>query len=193
MEVGGGCLLSHCSLVFVPNLYVPSFPGGSAGKESACNAGDLSLIPGLGSSHGEGNSYPLQYSGLGNSMDCIIHGVAKSETRLSNFHFLSFLGVQGLWSENLITYFILWVGHLLRLDVMTSFIKYWWIDLCRFFKCWHIWLYNIRKITLVKITMKLTLGTCQAHNQFSSVQFSYSVVSHCLQPHGLQHAKPPCP
>ena len=44
-------------------------PGGSAGKESACNAGDLGSIPGLGSSSGEGNGYPLQYSGLENSMD----------------------------------------------------------------------------------------------------------------------------
>ena len=62
------------------------FPGGSAGKESACNAGDLGSIPGLGRSHGEGNGYPLQYSGLENSMDyTILHGVAKSWTRLSNF------------------------------------------------------------------------------------------------------------
>ena len=56
------------------------FPGGSAGKESACNAGDLSLIPGLGRYPGEGNGDPLQYSGLENSMNCIIHGVAKSLT-----------------------------------------------------------------------------------------------------------------
>ena len=56
------------------------FPGGSAGKESACNAGDLGLIPALGQSSGEGNGYPLQYSGLENSMDCIIHGVSKSRT-----------------------------------------------------------------------------------------------------------------
>ena len=63
------------------------FPGGSAGKESACNAGDLDLIPGLGGSPGEGKGYPLQYSGLQNSMDCIVHGVTKSQTQLSNFHF----------------------------------------------------------------------------------------------------------
>ena len=56
------------------------FPGGSADKESACNAGDLGLIPGLGRSPGEGNSYPLQYSGLENSMDSIVHGVTKSRT-----------------------------------------------------------------------------------------------------------------
>ena len=54
--------------------------GGSAGKESACYVGDLGSISGLGRSRGEGNSYPLQYSGLENSMDCIVHGVAESWT-----------------------------------------------------------------------------------------------------------------
>ena len=65
------------------------FPVGSGGKESACNVGDLGSIPGLGRSLGEGNGYPLQYSGLEKSMDCIIHGVAKSWTQLSDFHFTS--------------------------------------------------------------------------------------------------------
>ena len=60
---------------------------GSAGKESACNVGDLGLVPALGRSPGEGKGYPLQYSGLENSVDCIVHGVAKSRTQLSNFHF----------------------------------------------------------------------------------------------------------
>ena len=59
---------------------------GSAGKESACNAGRLGLIPGLGRSPGEGKGYPLQYSDLEISIDCIVHGVAKSRTRLSDFH-----------------------------------------------------------------------------------------------------------
>ena len=63
------------------------FPDGSAGKESAINAGDLGSIPELGRSPGEGKGYPLQYSGLENSMDCIVHEVAKSHTRLSDFHF----------------------------------------------------------------------------------------------------------
>ena len=58
-----------------------------AGKETACNAGDPGSIPGSGRSPGEGNSYPLQYSGLENSMDCIVHGVAKSWTQLSDFDF----------------------------------------------------------------------------------------------------------
>ena len=61
----------------------------SYGKESACNVGDLGLIPGLGRSPGEGKGYPLQYSDLENSMDCIDHGVAKSRKRLSNFHSLT--------------------------------------------------------------------------------------------------------
>ena len=56
------------------------FPGGSADKESTCNAGDMGSIPGLGRSSGEGNGYPLQYSGLENSMDCIVHGVTESDT-----------------------------------------------------------------------------------------------------------------
>ena len=69
------------------------FPGGSAGKESACNVEDLGLIPGLGRSPREGKDYPLQYSGLENSMDFIVHGVAKSQTQLSYFHF-HFSGVE---------------------------------------------------------------------------------------------------
>ena len=61
------------------NHYQP-LPGGSAGKESACNAGDLSSIPELGRSPEEEKGYPLQYFALENSMDCIVHGVAKSWT-----------------------------------------------------------------------------------------------------------------
>ena len=53
----------------------------SVGKESACNAGDLGLIPGLGRSPGEEKGYPLQYSGQENSTDCIVNGVAKSQTQ----------------------------------------------------------------------------------------------------------------
>ena len=56
------------------------FPGSSACKESTCNVEDLGLIPGLGRSPGEGSNYPLQYSSLENSMDCVVHGVAKSWT-----------------------------------------------------------------------------------------------------------------
>ena len=62
------------------------FPDSSVGKESACNTGDMGSIPGFGRSPGEGKGYPLQYSGLENSMDCIVHGIAKSWTRLNKFH-----------------------------------------------------------------------------------------------------------
>ena len=67
-------------------------PGGSDGKASACNVGDLGSIPGSGGSPGEGNGTPLQYSCLENSMEgeawwAAVHGVAKSRTRLSNFTF----------------------------------------------------------------------------------------------------------
>ena len=60
---------------------------GSQSKESACNAGDPDLIPGLGRSPGEGKGYPLQYFGLENSMGCIVRGVTKSRTGLNDFHF----------------------------------------------------------------------------------------------------------
>ena len=53
---------------------------GSAGKEAACNVGDLGSIPGLGRSPGEAKGYAIQYSGLENSLNCIVHGVAKSQT-----------------------------------------------------------------------------------------------------------------
>ena len=64
------------------------FACGSAGKESACNAGDLGSIPGLGKSPGEGKGYPFQYSGLENFMDCSPWGRKESDTaeRLSLTH-----------------------------------------------------------------------------------------------------------
>ena len=65
----------------LPTLVFLGFPGGSAGKESTCNVGDLSSIPGLGRSPGEGNGYPLQYSGVENSVDSIVHGVTESDLR----------------------------------------------------------------------------------------------------------------
>ena len=63
------------------------FPGVSAGKKSSCHAGDLGSIPGLGKSPGKGKGYAFQYSGLENSMGYTVHGVTKSQTQLSNFHF----------------------------------------------------------------------------------------------------------
>ena len=52
-----------------------------------CTARDLGLVPGLGRSSGEGKGYPFQYSGLENSMNCIVHGVSKSQTQPSDFYF----------------------------------------------------------------------------------------------------------
>ena len=65
---------------FLRKNYTFDFPCGSAGKEATCSAADLGSIPGLGRSPGEGKGYPLQYSGLENSMNCIVHGLAKSRT-----------------------------------------------------------------------------------------------------------------
>ena len=84
-----------CTPVFL------GFPGGSAGKESAWSAGDLGWISGLGRSPGEGKGYPFQYSGLENSTDCIVHGVTKSRTRLSNFHFTPALAGEFFTTEPL--------------------------------------------------------------------------------------------
>ena len=84
----------------VTNPVFLGFPHGLAGKESTCNVGDLCSIPGLGRSSEEGNSYPLQYSGLENSMDCILCGITKRWTQLSDFHFhfdkSNFGGIMGL-------------------------------------------------------------------------------------------------
>ena len=75
----------------LPILVFLGFSCGSTGKESTCNVGNLGLISGLGRSPGERKGYPLQHSSLENSKDCIVHGVAKSQTQLSNllsfFHF----------------------------------------------------------------------------------------------------------
>ena len=93
------CSAGDLSLIWVGKIHrrrdrLPTpvslgFPCGSAGKESTCNAGDLGSIPGLRRSPEEEKGYPLQYSGLENSMDCLVHGVAKNWTQLSNLHFQS--------------------------------------------------------------------------------------------------------
>ena len=80
------CTNSHN---FIPSIDHKGFPGGSGSKESACNAGDLGLIPGSGRSSGGGNGNPLQHSFLENSRDrgawwATVHGVAKSQTQLSD-------------------------------------------------------------------------------------------------------------
>ena len=86
--ISGLSILFHWSIFLFLCQYhtVLGFPCGSAGKESTCNVGDLGSIPGLGRSPGEETGYPVQYSGLENFMDCVVHGVTKSWTRQSNFH-----------------------------------------------------------------------------------------------------------
>ena len=85
-------------------MHSSSFPSGSDGKESACSARDLCLIPELGRSSREGNDHPLQYSYLGNSMDrgawrATVHGVTKSRTRLKrlNTHIHAACGILSLY------------------------------------------------------------------------------------------------
>ena len=79
----------------LPTPVFLGFPCGLAGKEFTCNVGDLGSVPGLGRSPGKWKGYPLQYSGLENSMDCIVHGVTENQTWLSDFcglggsHFLT--------------------------------------------------------------------------------------------------------
>ena len=80
-------IFKNMSMFGPSQTFLMGFPDSSVGKESTCNVGDLGLIPGLERSPWEGKGYPLQYSGLENSMDCIVHGVTKSWTWLSDFHF----------------------------------------------------------------------------------------------------------
>ena len=86
----------HWRMYRLPTAVFLGFPGGSVGKESACKAGDVG-IPGLERSPGEGKGYSLQYSGLENFMDCILHGVAKSQTGLSDFHLARPPGKRESW------------------------------------------------------------------------------------------------
>ena len=88
---------------------ISGFPGSSAGKESACNAGNPGSIPGSGRSTGEGKGYTLQYSGLDSSLLYIVHGVAKSQTGLS---------------DSLSRIYEVYMHHLLRLQLqlLSSFL-----------------------------------------------------------------------
>ena len=102
------------------------FPGGSDCEESTCNAGHLGSIPGLGRSPGEGKGYPLRCFGLEHFMYCMVHGVAKSWTRLNNFHF-HFSPSLTLCQTNIIATIPTntWVQHVtLEIENMTS--KFLW-------------------------------------------------------------------
>ena len=88
MKVGDKRMTESSNIICLHVVLTPGFPSGSTGKESALSVRDLGLIPGLGRSPGEGKGYPLQYSDLENSTHCIVHGVANSQRRLSDFHFI---------------------------------------------------------------------------------------------------------
>ena len=97
----------------LPTPVYLGFLCGSVGKEYTCNAGDLGSIFGLGRSPTEGKGYLLQYSGLENSMDCIAHGVAKSQTQRSDFHF----------TFQVIQYLFIWPFNLFKLFVIICWIS----------------------------------------------------------------------
>ena len=116
------------------------FPGGSDGKESACNAREPGLIPGSGSSPGEGNGYTLQYSCLENPMDrgvwwATVHGVTKSRTQLNDFHFLLKLIVVMVSQFCGFTkcYWIVqfkWVNYMVCEFYLNKAVKEWWCSQC---------------------------------------------------------------
>ena len=106
-------------------MSILDFPGCSDSKVSACNAEDLGLIPGSGRSLGEGNGHPLQYSCLENSMDgeawwATVHGVAESQTWLSNFNFfLSSLYQSFIFWKLKRSFFVAFMGFFLYLSVLS--------------------------------------------------------------------------
>ena len=113
---GPSCSLEMgCSSVRWKNNSVPpflwGFPCGSAGKESACNAGGLGSVPGMWPSPGEGKGYPLQYSGLEKSMDCIVQGVAKVGHDWGLWLPFLFHGARVLWTLGLDILSSSWPPH----------------------------------------------------------------------------------
>ena len=112
-----------------------AFPGGAAGKESTWIAGDLGLIPGLEKSPGEGNGYPLQYSGLENPMGSLVHGVAKNQQGWATFSFMAELSIshkdnlsENHWTGQRMTG--LWGGRFEGVTICSAFLEIrvspWW-------------------------------------------------------------------
>ena len=121
-------------------LPTPVFLGflcGSAGKESACNAGDLDSIPGLGRSPSEGKGYLHQYLfGLENSMDCLVHGVALSHTWLSEFHFTSWLMMLNIFLDAYwLAIYISFLGGEMYINIFGPCFKLSYLS----FNYWDIW------------------------------------------------------
>ena len=123
--------LRFCMLSFSPLLLEKGFLGGSDGKESACNSGDLGSIPRSGRSPGEGNGNPLQYSCLKNSMDrgiwwATVLGVINSQTQLSDFHSL--------------TSYVSWVCfNLISLNFLFKSLYFFFFFFCLVGRRWTFW------------------------------------------------------
>ena len=124
---------------------------------------DLGSIPGLERFPGEENGCPLQYSGLEISMACIGHGISKSRTPLSDFHFLHHITSLKIFPLIYLWFLALWLM---------------WFSFC-VNPIWGL------LVGYVSLTPNLVT--------FDSVQFSHSIMSDSLRPRGLQHARPPCP
>ena len=121
------------------------FPGGPAGDESAYNMGDMGSIPELGRSLGEGNSCPLQYSGLENSMDCIVHGVAE----LDMTEQLSFSLLGSLTEFPINCTSSAWTTHHSSSDLNTPFISIASPSLCKVKVLQRILCSRVRVVALV--------------------------------------------
>ena len=126
----------------LPTPIFLGFPYGSAGIESAHNPRDLGSIPGLGRSPGEGKGCPLQYSGLENSMDCIVHGITKSWTRLSDFkckckHILIFSDLRSnvIGLPSLVKILTAWIISLVRIFLIYEREKWYYTF---FFLLWKL-------------------------------------------------------
>ena len=120
---------THTKYLMIIILKNYGFPGSSASKDPTCNVGDLDLIPGLGRSPWEGKGYPLQYSGLENTMDCIVHGVAKRhnwETFTSPHVSLRIIAYSPLnkWQESGHYSFHGWGWSIISISSLKRYLKY---------------------------------------------------------------------
>ena len=208
-DINSGCVLDR------------GFPGGSDGKESACNAGDLGSSPGSGKSPGEGNGYPLQYVCLGNPMDrgtwwATVYGAAKSWIQLSDYHyrFLScishqFSSVQSL--SHVWLFATLWTAAAIALNKLFSADVLWFpiqntgvVTVLVLHSCgWFIsvreliehysWLAVPSTTTPSSITYSLVCDNCPL--TFIIILLSPSVISpeHTWEPRGRQIIAPLAP
>ena len=165
------------------------FSGCSAGKESACNAGHLGSIPGLERYPGEGKGSPLQYSGLENSMDCIVHGVAKSWTGLSDIHF-HFTHTKKIYvfSNNMLSCFLVLVCFLNR--YRRSFLGRQWVRR-EYYLVLRTWQSYWEK-TVAYSTVKDSHYLVVAYNDYAAAAAA-AKLPHSVGPHRRQPTWLLCP